>query len=140
MIQKLDEDKILAEITEWAKENVLSNALAIFPDQPVLDLTRSVYNLLMFATDKVMRPKRRSECELVMILEDVVNNLNVELVNAGIDVVEFETEVIEHPDGTIINLRVLCQKKVMTDVSVRTAFLIPMLQKRYKELKLNIRV
>lgn len=140
MMPKLDEDKILTEITEWAKENVLNEALAIFPYQPVLDLTRSVYNLLMFTTDKVMRPKRRPECELVMICEDVFNNLNVALQENGIDAVEFETNVIEDPTGTILIIKVLCQKKVMTDVVVRTAFLIPMLQKRYKEMKLNVRV
>ena len=136
----MSEDTIVLEMTEWAKENVLANALCLYPDSSPLELTKSVNELILRTTDKVMRPKRKDECELIMTLEDIFNNLNVALVEAGINMIEFVFTVHESNDGPTLDIQALCQKKVMTHVRLRSAFLIPMLQKRYREMRMQVKI
>lgn len=134
------EDSNLTEMIQRAKIQLLPEVLSITPELNSVNLSKKVYSFILETVDKVMRPKRRPECELLMILEDIFTNLNNELIENNIDYTEFKFSIDETYHGPSIDLKVVCMDKIMLQLSLNASMLIPLLNKRYAELKMPIRV
>lgn len=137
---KLNEDKIAVELTALAKQKILPEVLVLTPATPSIELSKVVYEVILLIVDKVNRPERKQECELLQMIEDVFTFLNEELISAGITDVEIDNHIDDTVDGAVVNIKVLCCRKVMLTVNLRAAYLIPLLNKRYKAMKLRTRV
>lgn len=137
---ELAREKVVYEVAGVARDKIFPELLALEPAAISLNLTKEVNNVVLHIVDKMMRPKRCQECELLAAIEDTFAMLDAELMNSGIEHVRIECKIIEDRDGPVVDIAITTEKITVVHFKMRSAMLIPALQKRYKEMRVNCRI